>query len=706
LQGSGFTQNHNLRVSGGEAASRYSVSLGLNEQVGLIENTNSKRYNLRVNLDSKISDRVNIGLNAAVTRKSIESPLQGAEASSGGLTRYFDAVSKIPPTFLNKYEDGQWAGEHPSGNPNAWIEADNITKSTISQVVGMLFLEAELIKGLSLRGQAGVDYMLEDSKNHVAAFTYGSGRFSGPNSISENLVRSSATDLTSYLGYENKIGKHEIVGLLGVAQRMELYFSTSAFRRDFPSNQLTALSAGSPVGMSNSGSDSESTLGSYFGRINYNFDNKYLFEANLRRDGSSKFASGKKWGWFPSFSAGWILTGENFLNDIGWLDFLKLRASWGTLGSHRIANFIYLPLINLGQNYTFGGEVAPGAAQTIANNPDITWETTTETNFGFDVELFQNLFSIRADYYKRYTDDILTTVPVSEVYGLPAPVVNAGAVSNKGVELQLKHDNNFRDFEYSIAVNGSMNKNKVERLAKPTIGETSRIVGEALDSFYGYEWIGYFQSDEEALNNPIHNPNVRAGDLKFKDQNGDGKIDGDDRLVLGNPTPEITFGVNLGVAYKGIDFSAFIQGVDRVYRRLMPRVLWPFQIGGKAEIMHLDRVIVQEGQIIQEGHFPRTLIGGMHNEAFSSFGVHDAAYLRLKNLQLGYTFPSNWTSLISISRARVYFSGENLLTLASNFPGNYDPETNAGTFLGVQGGQGGLSYPQVKFYTLGLDISF
>ncbi|MDF9796343.1 TonB-linked SusC/RagA family outer membrane protein [Catalinimonas alkaloidigena] len=706
LQGSGFTQNHNLRFSGGDSTSRYNVSFGYNEQLGLIENTNSERYNVRVNLDSKINNWFDIGLNAGLSRKNIVSPLQGAEAQSGGMTRFFDAVNKIPPTFLNKYEDGQWAGEHPSGNPNAWIEAGNKTTANISQAVGMVFMEAKLLKGLSLRGQAGVDYIFDESKDHVASFTYGSGRYSGPNSVSESLIRNSVTDLTTLLRYANRLGRHEIRGLLGISRRSELFRSTGAYRREFPSNQLTVIDAGSPVGMSNSGTDSESTLGSYFGRINYNYDNKYLLEANLRRDGSSKFASGKRWGWFPSFSAGWIMTEEPFLADIGWLDFLKLRVSWGTLGNHRINNFIYLPLINLGQDYTFGGEVAPGAAQTTANNPNISWETTTETNFGLDLELFSSLISIRADYYQRYTDDILTVVPVSETFGLPAPTVNAGAMSNNGVELQVSHFNSINDFQYNITLNSSFNKNRVERLANPTIGQAIRIEGEAWDSFYGYEWIGYFQSDEEALNNPVHHPNVRAGDLKFKDQNDDGIIDGDDRIVLGNPTPEVTYGINLGLAYKGFDFSTFIQGVDGIYRRLMPRILWPFQIGGKAEKMHLDRVIVENGQVVQQGHFPRTLIGGMHNEAFSSFGVHDAAYIRLKNIQLGYTFPSSWTDAIAISRARIYFSGENLFTFARNFPGNYDPETNPGDFLGVPGGQGGLSYPQVKFYMLGLDINF
>ncbi|MEX2403358.1 MAG: SusC/RagA family TonB-linked outer membrane protein [Balneolales bacterium] len=693
LQGSGLSQNHNLSISGGNEANRYRISMGYNEQKGLMERTNSDRKNLRVNFDSQVNDWFDMGLNAALSQRDVTNPTNPFGSST---YQFFRQVNRIPPIVANQFADGTW-DRHDDGNPIAWVEESGMSTTTISHLIGSMFGEVKLMEELSLRGTASTNYELTDGKDHVKTISYGDGTIQEPNSVEDQIGRNSYTILEAVLEYNKDHGRHGVNGLVGAYRKDESYNELSAYRRSFPSNLISELTAGSQEGWSNNGYADESKLGSYFGRINYNYDEKYLFQANLRRDGSSLFAEGQRWGWFPSFSAGWRITEEDFM-EVSWLSNLKIRGSWGQLGNNRIGNYRYMPLISFGQNYNFGGSVAGGAAQTSAANPDITWETTTELDIGLDAYFFENRFSVIFDYYDRYTDDILTSVPVSDIYGLPAPTVNAGAMRNRGVELEIGHINMIEDFQYSVSLHGAFNKNKVERYENPDIGTSIRKEGVSWDSYYGYEAAGQFQSQEDVDTSPHTSGTAPGvGDLKYKDQNDDGVIDGDDRIVLGNTIPEITFGFNLGANYKGFDASVFLQGADRVYRTIHPEAMWPFQNGGKVHEMHMDRTIVENNEIVQHGHYPRVMTNPTagHTSSyfeFSSFSVLDAAYIRMKNIQFGYTLPTRWAMNSNI---RVYFSGENLLTLTRDFPGSYDPESSDG-----------VGYPQVKTYTLGLNITF
>jgi len=715
--GSGGSQYHGLDFSGGTEATRYNISMAYNEQKGVIKAVDAEQLNFRFNVDNKINKWLSVGINTALNRAVNTLPLTGPELTRGGdLQQFYNSVTHIPPTQKLKLADGSWSGEYPLGNFAAWIDQGNLRAIKGNQLVGTIFSDAKIIKGLSWRNRASVDYTFRETTNHISQFTYGGGQVSGPSSNQEIVDRFGIIDMESLFSYDNRFGKHGVKGLAGASTRTEDMYSTMAYRLGFPSNDLTAISAGSTAGLLNSGTDRRATLGSYFARVNYDYDGKYMFEANIRRDGSSKFARGNRWGWFPSFSAGWVMSDESFMKDINWLNFLKLRASWGQLGNHRIADFMYLPLITLGQNYAFGGASATGAAQTTANNPDITWETTTEKNIGVDVKLLKNRISLSIDAYDRYTDDILTIIPVSGTFGLPAPTVNYGAMSNKGIETEMRYSKIKGDLQFDISLNGSYNKNNVEKYFSRDIfdvaGEGGAIVrekGTPWNSYIGYEWTGYFMSDAEAKTGAVHNPNVGAGDLKFKDQNGDGKIDGSDRVVLGNTVPKFTYGMNLGFRYKGFDFSTFFHGAEDVSRYLRVRGYMPFMRNGKALSMHLDRMIVQNGVVVKEGYFPKTQLeggAGGKNVVASGFSIHDASYLRMKNIQLGYTLPSSLTKKAFMSRARIYLSGENLLTF-TKFPDGYDPEANNTAFHGhVFGGAAGWSYPQVKFYTVGLNVNF
>ncbi|MDR0756252.1 MAG: SusC/RagA family TonB-linked outer membrane protein, partial [Tannerella sp.] len=695
FQGSGFTHNHNVNLNGGTEATRYAVSLAYYNQEGLTKNTAHDRYTARINLDSQVTPWLNFGINTSLSRREIIQPTNPFP-TDGGFGQIFRQANRIPNTFVNKYSDGTW-GRHIDGNPIAWIEAGGNAKSVYTHALGSVFGEIEIIDGLTLKGIAGLDYNFDDGKTHIKEVTYGDGSIQGPNSVEDYLNRWMTVTLQGLLNYEKSFGAHHVKGLLGVSRESYSQHLTTAYRRNFPSNDLTELNAGSSNGWSNSGGASQSNIGSYFGRINYDYAGKYLLEFNLRYDGSSKFARGRRWGTFPSLSAGWRLSEERFMHGIEWLNNLKIRGSWGKLGNHRTSDYLYIAKITLGQNYNFFNSVVDGAAQTGANNALMTWETTTETDLGIDTDIRNGLLTASVDYYDRYTDNILASVPVSYIFGLDAPVSNAGAMRNRGVEVMLGHNYKVQELNYGINGYVAFNKNTVEKYPNPSKGNTIRMEGYPWDSFYGYECIGVFMSDEEAANSPVHTVNVKAGDLKYKDQNGDGKIDMDDRVVLGNTIPNITYGFSVNLKYKDIDFLANLQGAADVYRTLDNQIMWPLVNGGNAQYKHLDRTIVENGQVTKVGSYPRTLVSQTQNQAMSSFLVLDASYLRLKNLQIGYVLPKNLLHSVGITRARFYLSGQNLLTF-SKFPRDADPEVN--------NGGGTYTYPQIAIYTIGLDITF
>ncbi len=695
LQGNGFTHNHNISLNGGSESTRYLVSLAYYDQMGLTKNTSFNRYNVRMNLDSEVTNRFTFGINSSLSYRDISVP-SNPYSNSNDMGQFFRQANRIPNTYVNKFSDGSW-GRHIDGNPIAWIEAGGKNTSKYSHATGSAFGEIKILENLTLKGVAGMDYNLDEGKTHIKEITYSNGSVQGPNSVNDFWGRGMTVTLQGLLNYEKQWNNHGIKGLLGVSRESYNYHQTNAYRRNFPSNGLTELNAGSTDGWSNNGTALDTKIGSYFGRINYDYAGRYLVEANFRIDGSSKFARGNRWGYFPSFSTGWRISEEKFMRNINWLDNLKFRASWGKLGNHRTDDYQYIALISLGQNYPFSGLISDGAVQTAANNANITWEKTTEYNIGFDVGIKNRLFTFTADYYNRYTDDILTTVPVTLIYGLSAPVSNAGAMRNKGFEFSASHNNSIHDFNYGVNGYIAFNNNKVEKYLNPSKGSTIRMEGEAWDSFYGYECIGIFMTEEEVSKEAVHSSLVKPGDLKFKDQNKDGKIDADDRVVLGNTIPNITYGFNIDLSYKNINLSAAFQGVADMYRTVDRESMWGFIDGANAQKKHLDRTIVEDGRVVKLGHYPRTLINQAHNREMSSFLVMNASYLRLKNLQIGYNVPKKILEGVGVNHARLYVSGQNLLTF-TKFPNDYDPE--------VRSGYASYSYPQVGIYTFGLDITF
>lgn len=689
-KGSGIQQSHNLSVSGGTDASRYLLSFGYLNQKGLIKATDNERYNVRFNLDSKISDRLSVGLTSSFIRQGISEP--SAIASGPGLNFSIVYANRIPPTVANKYADGSWT-RYLDGNPNAWVQNGGSIADQISSAMGNAFAELIIAKGLKIRGSAGVDFNFTDKKTHLKDLTYGDGSYQGPNSIKDENFRNSRITLQAFLTYEKSFNNHNFNVLLGSSRETYNYKEDGVYRRNLPSNDLTDINAGSTEGMLGTGLSYESKLGSYFGRVNYDFKGKYLLEGSVRYDGSSKFAADKRWGVFPSFSAGWRVSEENFLKNIQAITDFKIRGSYGSVGNNDISDYLYIPTVSLGVNYPFGGAISAGAAQAVAANTNLQWEKSTTFDIGVDLALFKNKITLTADYYNRYTDNILVAVPVSSIYGLPAPTVNAGAMRNKGLELVVGHANRIGEFSYSASFNVGINKNNVEKYANPAKTKRIQAEGYPWNSFFGYEAVGFYQTDEQVSTLPrVVGAPVQKGDMIFKDQNNDGKINGDDRIDLGSDIPKTTYGINLNARFKNFDIMVLGQGAANVKQYLQDQVEFPFVNGYKAQTKHLDRWTPET----PNGKFPKTHVSQWHNYAISSFSVVNANYLRLKNLQIGYSIPAKALKAIKISTLRIYLSGQNLLTM-TKLDSGFDPESAENAQFG---------YPNVKIYTAGLNLNF
>ena len=695
LQGSGFTQNHNVSVSGGSKSAKYMVSLAYYNQNGLVKNTSQDRYTARINFDSKLNKWLKFGVNSSLSRRKIVQPTNPFVGI--GVDQFFRQANRIPNTIANKDADGVFIKSHVDGNPIAWIEAGGQGESFYSHALGSTFIEIQPITGLTIKALGGVDFSLDDGRTHVKSITYAGGITQGPNSKEDYLGREITTTMQITADYVKKINDHSFKLLVGASREEYAQHVTKGFRKNFPSDLLTDLDAGSTEGMKSNGYSLETSLASYFSRLNYDYMGKYLFEATVRRDGSSKFSPDLRNAVFPAFSAGWRISEESFLSGMEWIDNLKVRGSWGKLGNHRIPSYQFLSTVSAGQGYPFGGTMLDGASQTKANNPDLTWETTTEWNVGLDGQLYNGILTFGLDYYDRLTEDILTKLPVSSSYGLDAPMSNIGAMSNKGIELSLGHRNKMGELEYGISGYMAYNKNEVVTYPNPSTGDLVYREGDPWGAFFGYECIGKFQSDAEAQSLPNRTGDEKAGDLRYKDQDGDGKITSKDKIVIGTTQPTYTYGFTLDMKYKQFDFNAFFQGAADVYRTFNREMQWPFLDGANAQRTHLDRTIVENGKVVKEGNYPRVLpYNFAQNSSLSTFTVMKSDYLRLKNITLGYTFPKSITKDV-IQRARVYVTAQNLLTF-TNLRDDADPE--------VASGYAGYAYPQVKTFTFGVDITF
>ncbi len=703
--GSGMQQNHFFDVSGGNEKTQSLLSFGYFSQDGIVKKTGFDRYTTHFRINSKVNDHLAVNGNITYSLENFAEPTNPYQRN---FAEYFRQINTIGSNVPYKLKNGLY-GFYNDGNPMAWLETGGQTKNSTNNLKSILDADLEIIKGLHFKPMIGYVLNFWKSKRFVKdiqfydPITGAPAFYEGPNSLTDIVDNTSVVTLQSLLQYDKSWGNHDFSVLGGYSQEYTKYSYLSGYKKAFLNNSLSELDAGPLNGQSVGGFAYEVALRSYFGRINYAYKAKYLFEGNIRYDGSSRFAPDNRWGLFPAFSAGWRISNEQFFVPVkAIITDLKIRGSWGKLGNQNIgSNYPYIATISSGINYSLGGDVAGGIAPISGANAAIKWEDTQSTDFGMDAILLKGKLTFTIDYFYRKTSNILMNMPVGAVYGFNAPVVNGAQVLNKGVELELGYHGSRNELTYDISANASFIHNEVTDLkgTDPIIwGYTFWKVGYPINSFYGYQAEGIFQTQDQIDNHATQSGGVIApGDIMYKDQNKDGAIDGADRVYLGSYFPKMTYGLNIAVGWKGFDLTMFLQGVGGIKGFVKYDALG--QVGdqvGKPTSIFVNHWTPQTTDV----NFPRLWNAYTQNNPGSypsSFWVRDANYLRLKNLQFGYTIPSRLTSKAGIQKLKIYYSAQNLLTF-TKFYKWVDPETPAG--------DSGYTYPMISTSTIGINVTF
>jgi len=712
--GSGFQQKHYLSFNGGQGEkTQYLFSFGYTGHEGIVQENFHNRYDMRLNLNSKlIEERLNLNINLFGNRGFQEEPVPpGGDTPQTGsnVESIFMHATRLPTNIPGRKKDGTYGYI-------AWImpEADLDSKSFRAEdyyyFQGRVQLELNITNFLKIIGSTGYKFHNNFTKIFNATFVLNeaTNKIAHPGQLREQLNRNHILNHEALIVFDNTTaGGHSFHLLGGYSQEDYQGYWFNTQRKNFPSNDLTVLNAGSEENMVNNGSGGEWALRSFFGRFKYSYNGKYLLEANVRYDGSSRFAEDNRYGLFPSFSGAWRISEEPFfLDQFDWINNLKLRASWGELGNQQISNYPYQSVISLEQDYPIGGTLKPGAAIRHSGNVDITWESTRVIDVGLDLSIFNGKLSLVADYFNKKTSDILYNISASDVFGMSPSEQNYGEVLNTGFEFELIHKNTFGDFSYNISPVVSIVHNEVLELyrVKEDIGK-GLFVGEPLNAIYGYVADGLFvdQNDIDNYAEQLYDP--VPGDIRYKDISGpDGTPDGRvspeyDRKVIGSTIPKYNFGLNLFARYKNFDMSLQLTGIAGVEAMLGGDLVWAFRWGYTSlqQWQWENRWTAENPD--RNASYPRLRqipgSGGV-NEWTSSYWVKDASFLKIKDLQIGYTLPDAAVKWLKINQLRVFFSGRNLHTFDHFYEG-WDPEML---------GHGQFFYPITSVYTFGINVNF
>ncbi len=713
LNGSGFTHNHFVSLNAGAGKIRVAPSLGYVSQDGLIDNTGFKRYTFRNNMDINPNDKLNIRFDlSAVNSNRLQI------ANEGTIWNY---IGRMPTNIPIRVGDGLWSEGWVKNNPVAFIEDGGNKKVNNLELLGNLSINYKPFDWLSISGMAAPRYRTRNIHEFAKAVMtyYEDGSEAGTALPSTELTESAYRYFNGSYSFQTTAQKsfndHNFSLMLGASRETYDEKYLMGYRRDFTYDTYEVLNAGADTETkNNAGNQFQWLLVSTFGRFNYDYKGRYLLEANLRYDGSSRFAKSNRWAAFPSFSAGWRISEEPFMADLkNSINQLKLRGSWGILGNQNIGTTYqpYIETLNLG-SISVGGAVDQMIALNTMANSGLLWEETTMAGLGLDASLFNN-FSVTFDWYTKQTDGILMKLYVSELYGKNAPFQNAAKVQNQGWEASVRYDNQFGDFKLGIGANISDVKNKILDMKGQVSGTLLRQQeGYSINSIYGYQSDGLYQSQEEIDNGPKQFGTLKPGDIRYRDiagdldENGnaipDGKITDADKTIIGSTMPRYTYGFNLDLGYKGLRFSAFLQGVAKANGYLDSHYVIPAVNSSAIKPWQLD----YWSEDNRGAALPRVSVTSTNNTQNSDFWMRSASYLRLKNVQLGYEIPKSWLANSKIGGIFIYANGQNLFT-KTNFYEGYDPEINynSGAQDGVTLGSGNF-YPQVKVYTFGLDFKF
>jgi TonB-linked SusC/RagA family outer membrane protein len=697
LTNNGLIQNHSVDVSGGNNFIKLRASVNHLEQNGLIPNTGYKRTSLRINTDIRASEKLSFRADIRGNDDDVYEPGVSADHI------FYLMNGRLPANqegLLSNGNYGQgWLGENSIAAANA---SGNHDVRTYSAYVN-LQADWKPLKGLNLNLMYAPEFSNGYNKLFLRTYKtyYGNGDLaylypSTTNSVTQKSIRDVTKNLHALLTYTTGFGQHHIKLLAGYEQIESSDESFSAERESLILQDYPVLNSGSLINQQATGAGAlEYGLVSYFGRVNYDFKEKYLLEANFRYDGSSRFAQGKKFGLFPSFSAGWRISREDFLKDSRIIDNLKIRASWGRLGNQNIGYYPFASSVDLNRSYVFNEAAVSGAAITQLGNPDISWESTTMFNVGIDARFWKK-FSLTAEYYIRNTSNILLTLPIPYSVGMDAPYQNAGKVRNTGWDLSIGYEDHAGDFRYGVDLVLSDVRNTIVDLkgTGPYIdGVNIRAEGYPIDAIYGYKSEGLFQTADEVQKHATQFGGlVSPGDIKYTDQNGDGVINADDRVVLGSIIPRYTYSLNLHASYKSFDLTCFLQGVGKVDSYLSGEGVWAFYVGSTAYEWQKNHWSPDN----PNAPYPRLTFGDQNNIQNSDYWMINGAYLRVKNLQLGYTLPRVLLSHTFIQNLRIWAGGQNLFTI-DHFLKGFDAETPVG----------GIShYPIIKVYSFGIQANF
>ena len=706
---SAFMQQHHLSVQGGSQAMHYMFSVQYLDQDGIMKNTRNKRYNFRSNIDAKLG-RVKLGLNLAGSKQSVYEPTTGVTGE--GLMR--DLTWFTRPTVPVKFSNGHWAYNDGNGAisqstfKNPLRDIYNGTRDNDHyRFDGKVFGEVDIWDGLkfttSLAFKLYTNRMMTYSPRNEAHY----------NAEGEEIAPAGTQNtLTNYdwfqtgwineniLSYNKKFGDHQLGVLLGHSIQENRYDVDNGSKQGFPTDAIYELNGGTQ-NPSATGYAEEDALQSFFGRVSYNYADRYLAEFNIRHDGSSRLPKNNRYATFPSFSAAWVVSNEAFLQNVDWLSSLKLRASWGKLGNQEIGNYAFAETLAAQGSYYFGDSKYIGMRATGIANENIKWETTTITDFGFDASFFKGRLSTTFDWYNKMTNDILLQLPMPGIFlgSLGAPYQNAGKVKNTGWEWSVNYYDHAGDWNWNAGFSLSGVHNEIVDMngQESISGSTINREGEAIGSYYGLKALGLYRTEADLQRTNSEGKQImqngqapQLGDIMYEDFNDDGNINDDDRQIIGNPFPKLQYAISLGASWKNFDLSMFWQGIAG-----LDRFNWETTVisnGGNKSTRWLDRWSASN----PGGSMPA--LGREYNDTYSSFWLTKGDYLRLKSLELGYTFRKNqlfqqW----GVQSVRLYLAGSNLLTFSSL--DDYDPEKFSSDMRND-------AHPNVRAYSFGVIVKF
>ena len=719
--------NHQLAFSGGNEKTKFYTSLNYFDQEGIVINSDFNRASMRINLDHNISDNFKVGNNLTFSKSKEHITFNDDEAG------VISTALRQAPNVPVRYSDGSWGGptenDGISGglNPVALSEIKNNTLSRF-KINGNFYTEVKFAKDFTLRSEIGYDY--NTARVEVFEPTYVIGN--QENGTSTSIKRTSENFywiLKNYLNYNKTINKHSINAMIGQEVQESKWFNLTGSRRGFLTNDVQALNAGDADTATASQDQGTWSLASYFSRLNYSFDSKYLLTATIRADASSNFGENNKWGYFPSFSLGWVLSNEPFLQNNNTISLAKLRVGYGEVGNQNIPGYSYGARLK-----TTPSIWGSGFAQANIGNPDVKWEATKSTNIGAELGLFSNKIKLELDVYKKISSDFLFQQPLpsylgaqntASYMGLNPPYVNLGEMENKGIDITLTTRNISNDnFTWTTTTVVSAYKNKLTKMANDgdAIYETFEFnntltktaVGKPVGQFYGHIAEGIFRTEEELYNSPSQgeineSTGIWIGDIKFKDISGpegtpDGVIDDYDKTNIGNPHPDFTFSMANNFKYKDFDLSINLQGSygNDIYNWTRRMTEGMREIRGNQLAKVLNRFV--EG-VNENTNLPRFSSNNANdNSRVSSRFIEDGSYLRIQNITLGYNLPTDILGDKLFSRFRVYVTAQNVYTF-TDYSG-YDPEIGAysqnALLMGVDNGR----YPTPRTFMLGINLDF